>query len=107
MVYSDAFFDTTATIGAKVTGDVLPLLSELQMIRSSFERAEYPFFVSAARAHLLSSMAEVVLSFRAFMAGEPETARIYMRAAQDYLEHMHDEVDRLGLPQSPPTPTLH
>lgn len=97
LIYSDKFFDTTATISEIENEEAIPLMGELQMIRESFEQAEYPQFVSYARQHLLRSMAEVMLSFQAFFSGEADTARIYMQTAQSELFRLQNEVDRLGL----------
>jgi len=107
LIYSDHFFDTTATLSDTEGDDMVSLFDELQMIRRSFEGAEYPVFVSTARQYLLNSMAEVTLSFRAFFAGDAGAARVYMHTAQEELRNLQDEVDRLGLNYMNPDPYLH
>jgi hypothetical protein len=101
MVYSNYFFDMTATLGTKGQDELAALFAELQMIRTSFEQAEYPNFVMSARQHLLNSMAEVVLSFQAFFEGNTDYARLYMQTAQAELLELQSEVYRLGLPRFP------
>ncbi len=107
LIYSDKFFDTTATISEIEHYEVIPLMGELQMIRESFEQAEFPPFVTYARQHLLNSMAEVMLSFQAFFSGDTDIARIYMQTAQSELLHLQNEVDRLGLSRPGIAPYIH
>lgn len=97
LIYSDHFFDTTANLNAFESHDKLPLYGELRNIRDSFENAEYPHFVSGARQYLLNSMSEVMLSFRAYFAGDAEAARLYMHTAQHELLNLQAEMDRLGV----------
>jgi len=107
LIYSDKFFDTTATISEMDVEEVIPLMGELQLIRESFEQAEFPLHVSYARQHLLNSMGEVMLSFQAFFAGNTDVARIYMQTAQTELMSLQSEVDRLGLTRLGQTPYVH
>lgn len=97
LIYSDRFFDTTANIAGTEDDEMMKLYSELRMIRTSFQQADYPPLVMTARQYLLNSMAEVMLSLKAFFAGEPEVARFYMQTAQRELENLQSEVLRLGL----------
>lgn len=107
LIYSDHFFDTTATITAQESDDQYSMFSELQMIRMSFESADYPYFVSEARQYLLNSMAEVMLSFRAFFNGDTNSARLYMQTAQHELLSLQDEIDRLGFSFPSVEPYIH
>ncbi len=97
LIYSDQFFDTTATLSAYDDEEMLPLFGELQSIRQSFANAEYPTTVSDARQCLLNSMAEVMLSFQAFFAGDANAARLYMQTAQYELHNLQQEMDRIGM----------
>ncbi|MEQ8673182.1 MAG: hypothetical protein RLP44_20175 [Aggregatilineales bacterium] len=107
LIYSDHFFDTTANLNGNESNEKLSLFSELRNIRDSFENAEYPHLVGGARQYLLNSMSEVMLSFRAFFAGDAEAARIYMHAAQHELINLQLEMDRLGVGNRGGEPLLH
>lgn len=108
MIYSDQFFDTTVAISMNTeANDVATRFNELQMIRTSFEQADYPVFVASARHLMLSSMAQVLLSFQEFFAGNDEIARVYMSSAQNVLSDLQNEVYKLGLPRYPISEHLH
>jgi hypothetical protein len=97
LIYSDRFFDTTSTLSSDANIDRLMLFTELQMIRSSFELADYPPFVANQRQHLLNSMSNVLLSFEAFFDGNVQLAQAHMQMAEDSLLTLQIEVHRLGI----------
>jgi hypothetical protein len=108
MIYSDQFFDMTVSISMNTNADdVAARFNELQMIRSSFEQADFPPFVASARQCLLKGMAEVLLSFQEFFSGNADIARVYMSSAQTALQELENEVYRLGLPKHPTNERLH
>lgn len=108
LVYSDHFFDTTVAISMNnQSDDRAARFNELQMIRTSFQQADYPTFAASARQYLLNSMGEVLLSFQEFFSGNAEIARVYMSSAQQALHELENEVYRLGLPRHPVNERLH
>jgi hypothetical protein len=108
MVYSDQFFDMTIAISTNTDADdIATRFNELQMIRTSFEQADYPVFVASARHLMLNSMAQVMWSFQEFFAGNDEIARTYMSNAQMALQDLQNEVYKLGLPRYPVSERLH
>lgn len=100
LIYSDHFFDTTADISTRDQhGEMLQLYLELQSIRVSYEKRDFPFDVGEIRQHLLNSMTEVVLSFQAYFNGDPDIARYYMQTAEVELTHLQMKADDMGLPR--------
>jgi hypothetical protein len=101
LIYSNHFFDMTATLRFDaLETDVVILYHELEMIRTSFEEADYPYAVTDARRHLLNSMNKVMNGFHEFISGNIEAARQHMTKAQRDLRNLEDELARLGIPTS-------
>jgi len=99
LIYSNHFFDMTATLRFDaLETDVIILYHELQMIRASFEEADCPFVAMDARQYLLNSMNKVMNGFHEFITGNIESARQHMTKAQRDLRNLEDELARLGIP---------
>jgi hypothetical protein len=73
-VYSEYFFSTTASLRFdQPDPDLMAGYHELQMIRRSFEQADFPPRATFARQHLLNSMSKIMSGLR-LLTGNAEAA---------------------------------
>lgn len=106
-VYSDYFFDMTVALKFDaLETDLTASYRELDMIRTSFEQADFPASAYYARQHLLNSMSRVMSGFKHFVVGNVEIARQLMDSAERELTHMEGELARLGILNTPAAPLL-
>lgn len=106
-VYSDYFFDMTVTLKFDaLETDLSASYRELEMIRASFEQADFPPSAYFARQHLLNSMSSVMSGFQQFVVGNVEIARRHMDSAERELTHMEGELARLGILNAPVAPLV-
>lgn len=97
LIYSDHFFDTTASLNAADNDtNLTAVYYELRMIRDSFEAADYPSCATKARLHLLKSMSQVMLGFQQFIAGNEEAAHRSLREAQVELYNLDAALGKMG-----------